>query len=228
MHTNAKTRQTGKGVTSFIVGLLIATIIIAGILYFLSNSKSDFKNPAVNNNMPTAPEILTPHSSSLPDLPSPAIPPRQSGSEPVIAASHPVSSEIQNIEDHNPDLNNPDIQKPAQQPNPVKPNNPPLTPEQILNSGSIEKAQHEVKKKKKQSGTNKVYLQIGSFNNRTDADAQRAKLIMLGINSNISNVEIQGNTRYRVITKTMNQNEANQIQEILKQNNLDSLAKSAP
>ncbi len=230
MHRNSPTRQTGNGLTSFIVGLLIATMIIAGILYFLNKSKSDFKNPAVNNTPPSAPEILTPPASSMPDLP-PVILPTPTASQPAESASTPTVSASQ-IDEQSSRPNTPDnpSHTPATTPNSgksIKTENPPtVTPEQILESGSIEKALQDVQKK--QNTKNKVYLQIGSFNNLTDADAQRAKLIMLGIDSNIITVHIKGNTRYRVITNKMNQQEANQIQQTLQQNNFDSLTKNAP
>lgn len=230
MHRNSPTRQTGNGLTSFIVGLLIATMIIAGILYFLNKSKSDFKNPVVNNTPVSAPEILTPPASSIPDLP-PVILPTQTASKPAEPASTPAvpASQI----DKQPNRpNTPDIPShtPVTTPNSgksIKMENPPtVTPEQILESGSIEKALQDTQKK--QNTKNKVYLQIGSFNNLTDADAQRAKLVMLGIDSNIATVNIKGNTRYRVITNKMNQQEANQVQQTLKKNNFDSLTKNAP
>lgn len=230
MHRNSPTRQTGNGLTSFIVGLLIATMIIAGILYFLNKSKSDFKNPVVNNTPPSAPEILTPPASSMPDLP-PVILPTPTASQPAESASTPTVSASQ-IDEQSSRPNTPDnpSHTPATTPNSgksIKTENPPtVTPEQILESGSIEKALQDVQKK--QNTKNKVYLQIGSFNNLTDADAQRAKLIMLGIDSNIITVNIKGNTRYRVITNKMNQQEANQIQQTLQQNNFDSLTKNAP
>ncbi len=226
MHTNAKTRQSGQGLTSFIVGLLIATLIIAGILYFLNNSKSDFKNPTVNRNQPSAPEILTPATSSMPELPSPVIPPRQPASAPDQAASQPAASDVVVVQQDNNNPNTPNI---TPKPNPVNPPEPPkvpVTPAQILESGSIEKAQNLVNKPKTKK--NRVYLQIGSFNNLPEADTQRAKLVMLGIDSNISSVNINGTTRYRVVTNSMNQNDAIRIQETLKQNNFDSLTKSAP
>ncbi len=230
MHRNSPTRQTGNGLTSFIVGLLIATMIIAGILYFLNKSKSDFKNPVVNNTPVSAPEILTPPASSIPDLP-PVILPTQTASQPAEPASTPAVSASQ-IDEQLNRPNTPDIPShtPVTTPNSgksIKMENPPtVTPEQILESGSIEKALQDTQKK--QNTKNKVYLQIGSFNNLTDADAQRAKLVMLGIDSNIATVNIKGNTRYRVITNKMNQQEANQVQQTLKKNNFDSLTKNAP
>ena len=219
MHRNSPTRQAGNGLTSFIVGLLIATMIIAGILYFLNKSKSDFKNPVVNNTPVSAPEILTPPASSIPDLP-PVILPTPTASQPAESVS---ASQI-DAQPNRP--NTPDIPShtPVTTPNSgksIKTENPPtVTPEQILESGSIEKALQDTQKK--QNTKNKVYLQIGSFNNLTDADAQRAKLVMLGIDSNIATVNIKGNTRYRVITNKMNQQEANQVQQTLKKNYINS------
>lgn len=239
MHINARPRQTGGGLTSFIVGLLIATAVIAGILYFLNHSKSDFKNPVINNTQPSTPEILTPSTSSMPDMPSPVIQTSPAASQPTEVVT-PSASEAEKINTDvinypNHPTNNLDIPKTTPKQNSVKSNksnnqsnNQPVTPEQILNNGSIEKAQQEVQKLHTKQNKNNVYLQIGSFNNHTEADAQRAKLVMLGIDSNIVSVKVSGTTKYRVLTNSLNQQQANQIRETLQQHNVDSLTKKNP
>ena len=50
----------GKGFTGFIIGLLLATLIIGGLVYVLENNrKRDFKDPIVEKELPP-PEVLTP------------------------------------------------------------------------------------------------------------------------------------------------------------------------
>ena len=63
----------GKGFTGFIIGLLLATLIIGGLVYVLENNrKHDFKDPIVEKELPP-PEVLTPKQPA----PPPAAPPQQ-------------------------------------------------------------------------------------------------------------------------------------------------------
>lgn len=235
MHMYTQIRQAGKGLISFIIGLLIATAIIAGILFYLNKSKSDFKTSAIPEaSGPQKPEILTPNngaSSTQPfifDNSAPAIETSQSQSMP--AASEPLN--IDGIENQVTGVLTPTTRPIEQHKEPAKtPKKAPagmskthVTPEQILSNGSLEKAQQAAEK---QHIGNKVYLQIGSYNNRTDADAQRAKLVMLGINSIVQTAKVNGTTKYRVQTNSLNQNQAGQIKKILQQHNIDSLTRVA-
>lgn len=236
MHMNISLRQAGKGLVNFIVGLLIATIIIAGILFYLNKSKSDFKMPDTPiTTAPPQPEILTPNngaSTTQPFIPD-SIPSSTTASETQVVptASQPVNLggiESEVITNHTPPIQHiephkvPDKTPPKA---PVAPNNHAhVTPEQILSNGSLEKAQQAAEK---QHTDSKVYLQIGSFNNRTDADAQRAKLVMLGINSSVYSAKVNGTTKYRVQTDKLDQNQAGQIKKTLQQHNIDSLTRAA-
>lgn len=62
-------KQHGKGLSGFMLGLLLATLVIAAILFFLNRSSKDsFKQqePVV---ITAVPEILTPkEGASMPDL----------------------------------------------------------------------------------------------------------------------------------------------------------------
>lgn len=235
MHMYTPIRQAGKGLISFIVGLLIATAIIAGILFYLNKSKSDFKTPAIPEaSAPQKPEILTPDNSAsatqpfIPDGATSAS--SNSPSQTVPPASEPLN--IGGIENqvtgvHTPTTRpNEEHKEPAKTPKKVPSGGSKthVTPEQILSNGSLEKAQQAAEK---QHTGNKVYLQIGSYSNRTDADAQRAKLVMLGINSTVQTAKVNGTTKYRVQTDNLNQNQAGQIKKILQQHNIDSLTRAA-
>lgn len=234
MHINTPLRQAGKGLVSFIVGLLIATIVIAGILFYLNKSKSDFKTPTNSAaSAPPLPEILTPNGAS------PTQPFIPDTSAPTVTASAPVASQPVNmggIEDEVIDeviTNHSHTHQPTEphknpdktpQKAPAAPKHAHVTPEQILNNGSLEKAQ-QAAEKQHTDGT--VYLQIGSFNNHTDADAQRAKLVMLGINSSVHSAKVNGTTKYRVQTDRLTQNQAREIKKTLQQHNIDSLTRAA-
>ena len=63
-------KQHGKGLSGFMLGLLLATLVIAAILFFLNRSSKDsFKQQEPVVITPPVPEILTPkESASMPDL----------------------------------------------------------------------------------------------------------------------------------------------------------------
>lgn len=68
-------------------------------------------------------------------------------------------------------------------------------------------------------------LQVGSFRNATDADAYKAKLAFLGIESKVQKVTIDNkDTWHRVqIGPVIGRHKADSLQKKLKQNNIDSL-----
>jgi len=125
------------------------------------------------------------------------------------------------------------------------------TPEQILNSGSIEKARQEANKgalkeakkaeadkssakadnakaeAKTAEGGKKVILQMGSYADRNSADAQRAKLAMLGISSKVVERTNGDKTVYRVQSNSMSSEAAKNIQKDLQKHNINSLMRSA-
>ena len=125
------------------------------------------------------------------------------------------------------------------------------TPEQILNSGSIEKARQEANKgaakevkkaeaekqtakagnakaeAKTAEGGKKVILQMGSYADRNSADAQRAKLAMLGISSKVVERTNGDKTVYRVQSNSMSSEAAKNVQKDLQKHNINSLMRSA-
>ncbi len=68
-------------------------------------------------------------------------------------------------------------------------------------------------------------LQVGSFKKVSDADRQKARLALLGVEAEIQRVTIaSGDTYYRVLTAAMsNRSELNKKQRILQQNAINSL-----
>ena len=71
-------------------------------------------------------------------------------------------------------------------------------------------------------------LQLGSFKDSNAADAQRAKLAMLGVNANVVKGSANGQTVYRVQTGTLSRPQAEKMAERLRQNQIDSLMRTAP
>lgn len=109
------------------------------------------------------------------------------------------------------------------------------TPEQILDSGSIEKARKEAQKEAVQKAERKpapaaggnLILQMGSFGDQQSADAQRAKLAMMGVSSNVVQATVNGKTVYRVQSGRLSRAEAERTRQTLKQNGVDSLTRNA-
>ena len=136
------------------------------------------------------------------------------------------------------------------------------TAEQILNSGSIEKAREvarqeaQAKRAKQRAAeeaqankadrapaqaresksdqpaaaqnktgnkTDRTTVQAGAYANRQAAEAQRAKLALMGVTTQIVQVESNGKTIYRVQTRSMDSQRANQVRETLQQNGVNSI-----
>ena len=218
--------QAGKGLSGFIIGLLLATVVIAGVLFFLNKNKTPFKQPEIQTQTPP-PEILTPGG-------------QQASTPPVTPASDVLGSFIASQEATAstpampPETSMPPQPKPQPKPKPVteKPTQP--SPEQILNSGSVEKARAAAKQEAEQNKTSPtpksgtVLLQLGSFKDNSAADAQRAKLAMLGVNAHVVKGSANGQTVYRVQTGTLSRQQAEKMAAHLRQNQIDSLMRTAP
>jgi len=152
----------GQGLSGFIFGLLLATLIIGVVLYFLNNTPSGIKQPEAPKTE-IQPEILTPRQERQPEQrPSDttvgsdsgryALPPGDITDKPPVAASVPqqASTPAQRTED-----------KPAQEDKPVqtKPREPQRkpepeakpTPEQILESGNVERAREQARRQRREA-----------------------------------------------------------------------------
>ncbi|WP_369584184.1 SPOR domain-containing protein [Kingella oralis] len=71
--------------------------------------------------------------------------------------------------------------------------------------------------------TDRTTVQAGAYNSRQAAEAQRAKLALMGVNTQIVEVQSNGKTLYRVQTRGMDSNRANQVRETLQQNGINSI-----
>ncbi|EFC51011.1 sporulation and cell division repeat protein [Neisseria subflava NJ9703] len=118
------------------------------------------------------------------------------------------------------------------------------TPEQILNSGSIEKARKAANASATKESSNaankqsaekaeaaansgkKAFLQLGSYADRSSADSQRAKLAILGVSSKVVESQNGDKTIYRVQSNTMQQEAAVKLQKNLQDHNINSLIRS--
>lgn len=239
-----QTKPHGKGLSGFIFGLLLATLIIGVVLYFLNNTPSGIKQPEAPKTE-IQPEILTPRQEHQPEhRPSDTtagsdsghytLPPGDITDKPPVAASVPqqASTPAQRPED-----------KPAQEDKTVqtKPRDPQRkpepeakpTPEQILESGNVERAREQARRQRREteahnSGNGHYIVQMGSYNNPQAADTQRAKLAMLGVNARVaSSKRSDGQTVYRIQSSLLSRAEAQALSDKLRGNGIDTLTRQA-
>ena len=282
-----KFSQSGKGLSGFFFGLILATIIIAGILFYLNQAgQNAFKSPFLSK-QPAETEILKPKNQPEEDVqpdptdhnvltePDGAKTMESTDGEKTIDKQAvadkvtEVAEQTDELEQEEPKERN--IRKKAGQSEEhvrevreevskkdagtpkkqvVKPSEkvekkavkeekkagkgkiePKPTPEQILNSGSIEKARseaaREVQKLKtsvKEEAMN--YLQMGAYANRQGAEEQRAKLAILGISSKVVGYRAGSKMLYRVQSNNMSADAVKKMQAELKKHGVASLIRS--
>lgn len=275
-----KFSQSGKGLSGFFFGLILATVIIAGILFYLNQSgQNAFKIPA-SSKQPAETEILKPKNQPKEDIqpepadqnalyePDAATEAEQSDAEKAADKADEVEEKADEPEREKSDgqavrkkalteereqtvgekAQKKDAETVKKQA--VKPSKetekkaskeekkaekekvaPKPTPEQILNSGSIEKARSaaakEVQKMKtpdKAEATH--YLQMGAYADRWSAEGQRAKLAILGISSKVVGYQAGHKTLYRVQSGNMSADAVKKMQDELKKHEVASLIRS--
>ena len=99
------------------------------------------------------------------------------------------------------------------------------TSEVVENKATSEKQEKpEITKKTASESlvSGKVFIQAGSFSRSQEADNQKAKLAMLGIEAYIQQVMVQDKTFYRVRLGPFNEKEANNVQRELSAANIQS------
>lgn len=282
-----KFSQSGKGLSGFFFGLILATVIIAGILFYLNQTgQNAFKSPFLSK-QPAETEILKPKNQPKedvqPDLTDHNVLTEPDGAKTLESTDGEKNIDKQDVADKvtevaeqtdEPEQEEPkernirkkagqseehvrgvreevskkDVGTPKKQA--VKPSEtvekkavkeekkagkgktePKPTPEQILNSGSIEKARseaaREVQKLKtsvKEEATN--YLQMGAYANRQSAEEQRAKLAILGISSKVVGYQAGSKMLYRVQSNNMSADAVKKMQAELKKHGVASLIRS--
>nr|WP_314169359.1 cell division protein FtsN [uncultured Neisseria sp.] len=282
-----KFSQSGKGLSGFFFGLILATVIIAGILFYLNQTgQNAFKSPFLSK-QPAETEILKPKNQPKEDVqPDPTdhnVLTEPDGAKTLESTDGEKTIDKQDVADkvtevaeqtdepEQEELKERNIRKKAGQSEEhvrgvreevskkdagmpkkqaVKPSEtvekkavkeekkagkgktePKPTPEQILNSGSIEKARseaaREVQKLKtsvKEEATN--YLQMGAYANRQSAEEQRAKLAILGISSKVVGYQAGSKMLYRVQSNNMSADAVKKMQAELKKHGVASLIRS--
>ena len=152
----------GQGLSGFIFGLLLATLIIGVVLYFLNNTPSGIKQPEAPKTE-IQPEILTPRQERQPeqrpndttvgpDSGDYTLPPGDITDKPPVAASVPqqASTPAQRPEEKPAQEDKPVQTKPREQQRKPEPEAKP-TPEQILESGNVERAREQARRQRREA-----------------------------------------------------------------------------
>ena len=152
----------GQGLSGFIFGLLLATLIIGVVLYFLNNTPSGIKQPEAPKTE-IQPEILTPRQERQPEQrPSDttvgsdsgryALPPGDITDKPPVAASVPqqASTPAQRPEEKPAQEDKPAQTKPREQQRKPDPEAKP-PPDQILESGNVERAREQARRQRREA-----------------------------------------------------------------------------
>lgn len=109
------------------------------------------------------------------------------------------------------------------------------TAQQILDSGNLEKAQQIARQeaqakeekiaKKVDKKSNKqptISIQAGAYSNKQAAEEQRAKLALMGVQTQVVSVQSGGKNVYRVQTNKLSDEKAAQVEQTLKKNGINT------
>lgn len=171
---------------------------------------------------------------------------KSTGLSPVILPSTQSETTQSSLTDKKPKdqpepKKEPEVKKPTEHNTPAvqekaKPTVKPSA-EQILEHGSVEKAHAAAKNEasakeaqpKKEAAVKKAAsakVQAGSYGKTEQAEAQRAKLALLGIASHIETAQVNGKTVHRVRTETLSGEKAAQVRQKLQQQGIDAITVS--
>ncbi len=169
---NASRKKSGGGtLVGLFVGLVIGVLIAAGVVWYLHKTPVPFANRA-----PTpAPQAMAPSQAplALPGKPGDPVPQQpQNGDKPRFDFYKILPGNGEAVPDPKTGDAKPGEQKPA--------------------DGNKDKESKELVSKES------LYLQTGSFQNANDADNQKAKLAMMGVEASVQQVMLQDKVWYRV------------------------------
>lgn len=181
-----KNRQTqaGKGLMAgILMGLAVGVVAIGGVMYYLNNHKPSYDNLEKNQEQNTAStpalEVLLPPGASdaviefTPEMRAPL-----PVSEPIQSATNPLEV----LEGGAPE-NLPPSATEQLLPIPTKP---------VVEKPVAEKLTTEKSKPKIEPIAKRSFLQAGAYKEREQAESQKAKLALLGIEAHVYEVDLGG------------------------------------
>lgn len=221
--------------------MLIAVILILGLLYFINRSfleqKTITSDPnkasdiVINNQHSNSPEILDPNDlanySQADDLTSNQ---NYFDNENPLDETTALSSnqDLAYYDVPNTEIGNepaPKTKKPIvkEQNNPVKKDNVQKKRNDDTIGNLIKEIDSNGTSARSKSPSKSYKIQAGSYKTETEANRQKARLIMLNVPSDVVKVNLNGVDYYRVISSSkVSKEEANKIKSTLKTKSIDS------
>jgi cell division protein FtsN len=166
-------RENGKTLGGVLIGLIIGALIAVGIIWFVKRSPPPFED---KTNRATTATTQTP-SASVPAQTNPAPLPGKPGDKP--SGDKPRFDFYKILPDNNPDTlplapSAPGLSSPSGQTAPTAPTAPTATANKPAEP---------------------LYLQAGAFSKQTEADALKAKIILLGLEASVQAGETESKGR---------------------------------
>ena len=167
----------------------------------------------------------------------PKLPANQTSNEPKSSLNETKKPTVKADTKKDSDVVNHDQSKRSDAQESKKPATKPTAAE-ILEHGSVEKARQASKVEPKATATDqasadkpkntgkRAKVQAGSYSQAEQAEAQRAKLALLGIKAHVETGQVNGKTVHRVRTASVNAQEAAQIRQKLQQQGIDAITVS--
>ena len=178
----SRKRSGGGTLLGLFIGLVIGVLIAAAVVWYIFKTPAPFVSKAPPPASTTAPPPASAPAQAAGSAPAPMALPGKPG-DPVPANGEKPRFDFYKILPGNADAI-PDPQQPEAKPREAK------TPET--------KAAEPVKEKSESALKDPVYLQTGSFQSAADADGQKAKLALMGVEASVQQVMLQDKVWYRV------------------------------
>ena len=195
-NTRSNSSSNGGGSTLFgiIIGLILGLAAAALVAFYITKAPMPFNDKATR----AAPNVLLPEVRDAPD-PNLGLYPQRPASEtdglrPII----PPSGGIRNDADVLGELiaTLPDATTPPVVPPPTTPSAPQTAAPAANNNAP--KAVAMIPPAPPKAAAQRYFLQAGAFRSATDADATKARILMLGLPAEVQVAEVNGTTLNRV------------------------------
>jgi cell division protein FtsN len=198
-------RQRGGTFVGIIIGLVIGLVVALGVAIYVTKAPVNFSHKAPPRTAEQLAQEAKKNKDWDPNTPlygKNPVKPASAAAAPVVVAPAP----------------------PAAQPAPGKTTTPPTPPTQSKSADPI----GDLAKAKGQAATGTdpfvYYVQSGAYRAMPEADAQKAKLAMLGYESKITEREQSGYTVYRVRVGPLDKKEdADKVKDKLEASGLESV-----